>query len=88
MTDRGPLVACNPEAAEPLQAAEEPLAELLRCRSAGRTWEQSAGNWWDLDLCQMALDEARQLISQAPNPQWIFGACLDPVVSRDSGPGQ
>jgi hypothetical protein len=55
------------EAAEVLHAAAQLIAEPLRRRSAGLSLERSAGLWWDLDICEMALDEARQLISQARN---------------------
>jgi len=48
------------EAAEVLQEAEALMAESLKTRTGGV--------WWDLEFCQMALDEAHQSIQLASGP--------------------
>ncbi len=44
------------EAAKTLQSAEQALADPLKRRLDP--------SWWDLDICELALDEAHQLFRQ------------------------
>jgi hypothetical protein len=44
------------EARKVLAQAEEMLANPIRTRSGS--------TWWDLDICQLALEEARQVVGQ------------------------
>jgi len=48
------------QAAQVLQQAEALVAGPMERRLGG--------NWWDLEMCQLALDQARQLI-QVPSKQ-------------------
>ncbi len=48
------------EARKVLAEAEKILAEPIRTRSGS--------NWWDLDICELALEEARQLFDQPSKP--------------------
>jgi hypothetical protein len=48
------------EARQVLTQAETLVAELIQTGSSA--------SWWDVEICRLALEEARPLIGQPPKP--------------------